>query len=415
MNQGFFTQEEVSKYRDDSYKTKKMNCFNCGLYKKCNSPKMELEGEGKKKILIIGQSPSKQMDKKGTVYTGQGTFFLKKEFKKHGIDIKKDCWKTNAVQCYNPNIDKKTGQQKITSKHVQSCRKRVFKIIKEVEPEVIILLGKSAVESVIGKFFKKDLGEITKWVNWTIPDRELKCWVCPMYHPSMIYNSKNEKSAKLAIRKNIEKIVSVVGFPLPEYKDEKECVEILTDFQEIKSMFESLDRKITAHDYECTSLKPHAEGHEIVCCSIAVCEEKVYSFMITKRTAQLLKRYLVNDKIFKIAQNMKFEHNWGRVILGVETAGWLWDTMIGQHTLDSRSSITSLKFMCYVYYGLADYDSHINWGKQGSNEMNKIHDIPVNELLLYCGMDSLLTFKLAFMQMRMFGILDPYKYAKTIN
>ncbi len=405
MNQGFFTQEEVNKYKDDSYKTKKLNCFTCKLYKKCNSPKMEYEGKGRQKILIISGPTSKEMDKRNTVYTGQATKFLSYEFKRHNIDIKKDCWKMNAVQCYS--------EKDPTSIHVNCCRKRIFKTIKELQPKTIILLGKIAVESIIGKFFKKDIGSITKWVNWTIPDRELKCWICPMFHPSMIYKSQNEHVAKLAIRKNIKKIISILNYPLPEYKDEKDCVEILTDYKEIKKVFEQKN-KIVSFDYEATGIKPHAVGHEIVCVSLAVSSDKCYSFMLKRRELKQLKKFLSDENVFKIAQNIKFEHNWSREILGVEVKAWLWDTMLSQHVLDSRNGITGLKFQTYVYFGIADYDSHIKWGDGGSNDINKIYDIPEKDLLLYCGMDSLITFKIAMMQMKMFGILDPLQYGKSL-
>ncbi len=405
MNQGFFTQEEVNRYKDDSHKTKKLNCFTCKLYKKCKSPKMGYEGKGRQKILIISGQTSKEMDNRNTVYAGQATKFLYHEFKKHSIDIKKDCWKMNAVQCYS--------EKEPTSVHINCCRKRVFKIIKELEPKVIILLGKITVDSVIGKFFKKDIGSIGKLVNWTIPDRELKAWICPIYHPSRMYKSQNEYVAKLVIRKNIKKIVSIINHPLPKYKDEKDCVEILTDYRDIKKVFQEKN-KIVAFDYETTAIKPHAKGHEIVCVSIAVSSDKCYSFMLNRRETKSLKKFLVDENIFKIAQNMKFEHNWSREVLGVEVKGWLWDTMLAQHVLDSRDGITGLKFQAYVYFGIADYDSHINWGKQGSNEMNKIYDIPENELLLYCGIDSLITLKLAMMHMKMFGIIDPLRYTKMI-
>lgn len=410
MNYGFFSTEELSKYKDTSYKTKKFNCDTCQLYKKCNTPKMEAEGKGRKKILIIGQSVSMQMDNKGTVYTGQSTNYLKTELKKHNIDIKRDCWKTNAVQCY-------TGTVK--TKHINCCRERIIKEIQDKQPNIIILLGKTAVESVIGKYWKKNIGELSKWINWTIPDRNYNAWLCPMIHPSAIYNSKNKQSVKLAINKNISRVAKLINTSVPEFIEEENQVEILTDYHDIKEMFESLKKtRLAAFDYETTGLKPHAENHKIVCCSIASASDKSYSFMITNRIKSLLKEFLENDKIYKVAQNIKYEHNWSRHMLKAEVQGWVWDTMLGQHAFDSRRAITSLKFQSYIYYGIADYDSEIKPFLKSvdgtANGINRIDEIPKKDLLLYCGIDSLIEFKLAVMQMKLFGILDPLRYGKIM-
>jgi uracil-DNA glycosylase family 4 len=410
MNYGFFSSEALTKYKDTSHKTKKLNCYTCGLSEDCLTPKMQVQGRGLKKILIVSQSVSKQMDKKGTVYTGQSTNYLKKELKKYNIDIERDCWKTNAVQCYTDEVK---------TKHIKCCQKRVIAEIIEKKPNIIILLGKTSVESVIGKYWKKDLGALMRWVNWYVPDRNYNAWLCPMIHPSMIYNSKNEKSVKLNINKNINKIVKLVNTPIPEFEEEENQIEILTDYYDIKEMFADLKKtRVAAFDYETTGLKPHAENHKIVCCSIAPAKDKSYSFMITNRVTSLLKEFLENDRIYKIAQNIKFEHNWSHHMFKTEVQGWIWDTMLAQHTFDSRRAITSLKFQSYIYYGISDYDSEIAPLLRSvdgtANGINRIDEISKKDLLLYCGIDSLIEHKLAIMQMKLFGVIDPLSYGKTL-
>ena len=125
---------------------------------------------------------------------------------------------------------------------------------------------------------------------------------------------------------------------------------------------------------------------------------------------RLLKEILQSDKIGKIAQNLKFEHTWTYNILGYEVKNWIWDTMLATHILDNRPDISGLKIQTYINFGVAGYDDEVApylkaADDKDSNSMNKLLDVPVgsdiwNKLLIYCGMDSLFTYRLASRQMQ---------------
>jgi len=70
--------------------------------------------------------------------------------------------------------------------------------------------------------------------------------------------------------------------------------------------------------------------------------------------------------------------------------------MVAAHVLDNRKEICSLKFQAFVRLGQPDWDSHLKKFMQvdGSNEKNRIKEIPLRSLLLYNGMDSLLEYKM---------------------
>jgi hypothetical protein len=131
----------------------------------------------------------------------------------------------------------------------------------------------------------------------------------------------------------------------------------------------------------------------------------------------LLKKVLTHERIWKIAANMKFEEIWSREILKIRVANWLWDSMLAAHNLDNRQEITGLKFQAYVNYGIIDYDSHIkpflqSKEENNGNAFNRIHEVDLFDLLTYCGIDSMLEYRLAFDQMKLMGILDPAYYVK---
>jgi len=105
----------------------------------------------------------------------------------------------------------------------------------------------------------------------------------------------------------------------------------------------------------------------------------------------------------KIASNLKVEDRWTRAKLGHRVRNWYWDTMIAAHVLDNTPGITSIKFQAFVHLGQGDYDSHIKPFLKARKEskFNRIHELDLNDLLLYGGLDSYLEYWVAMKQIRL--------------
>ena len=390
-------------------------CGSCGLKRKCISGPLKPVGKGKKKILIIGQAPSKKEDSRGRLLKGAGTEILSYELEKYGIDLWRDCLKMNAIKCY-------TKKQKIDHlrTHINACRPHVLKVIKEYKPKLIIVAGGAAIESIIGHRVSQ-IGSINKWRGYCIPDREFKAWVCPVYHPNFLRNDKTG-AAEMVFEQDINLIQYHLKKPVPTFPDESKNVKILDHAYDIQQFLIRLLKNpppLAAIDWETTGLKPHHPNHKIVSCAITHKPDHAVAFMVTNRIRKLLCKFLTCGEIKKIAANLKFEEVWSREKLGVSVAGWIWDTMLAEHVLDNRSGITGLKFQTYVHYGLDNYDGHLSHlltsddKSMGKNAFNKIHKIPVRELLIYNGLDTIFEYRRAIDQMKRFGILDPLHYAKN--
>ena len=125
-------------------KLKKNSCYSCGLYKNCITPKMQPTGKGEKKILVIAEAPGKMEDLHGTQLIGQAGQTLRRYLKKYGVDLDRDCWKTNVIICRPAN--NKTP----TSKQINCCRPNLIKTIEELKPEKILLLGSIALQGFSG-------------------------------------------------------------------------------------------------------------------------------------------------------------------------------------------------------------------------------------------------------------------------
>ena len=60
-------------------------CGACGLFRGCRSPKMPWSGEGRRKVLLIGEAPGRNEDEQGTQFIGESGQLLERSLKKFGV------------------------------------------------------------------------------------------------------------------------------------------------------------------------------------------------------------------------------------------------------------------------------------------------------------------------------------------
>ncbi len=343
----------------------RIGCNACGLYKSCLTPKMKATGGGKEGILIVGEAPGAEEDKRQTQFCGETGRFLERKLADAGIKMNTDCRKINAVNCRPPRNATPTPLQ------IDSCRTFLFEEIQSFKPKLILLAGGSAVQSFLGHRikWKEETFSISKWRGWAIPDQDYQAWVVPVFHPS--YVKRNEEggdySSTLYLEQDLEMAVRLAGAPFPALNYEIETFDTRQGHTrdyirgKLLQLIRRADRELfeLAFDYETTGLKPQRKGHQIV--SIAYCDDrdKATAFLFHPDLMDAWSAVLRHRNILKIASNLKFEDAWSRVILNTAPRGWLWDTMLAAHVLDNRPGITGLKFQTYVRLGKIDYSSHI--------------------------------------------------------
>ena len=392
MKRSFFTDLELGP-----------NCLACKLDKDCQSPKMKATGRGKKKILVIAEAPGEAEDKRGIQLIGKAGRLLRRNLDAEGIDLDNDCIKISAVNC-RPANDKTP-----TDKQIEYCKPFVDQVIKDTKPELILLCGHVALKSFLMNKWKKKIKTVGTWVNFTWPDRESKSWVSCLYHPKDLLNNES-KALKTVFTNGLKNALSHLDKKLPFFNDDKQYVMRLDEYEAkviLKGMINK-PPKFAAFDYETTGLKPHKRGHKIVCCSISTSENFSCVFEIgNAEIDKLLVEILQSADIKKIAHNIKFEMMWSKLFPGIKIKGMFWDSQITAHILDKRSGISGLKFQTYINFGVPDYDSHIEHllktpGRGDGNRFNKladeITDEEKNELMTYCALDSLYTFRLFLKQ-----------------
>lgn len=378
----------------------------CGLCKLCltaKTPKMQAQGSGRKGVLIVGEAPGRQEDSQGVQFVGESGMVLKATLKRIGIDLFRDCIVTNSLECFTGNIIK-------DKKAIEWCRPTLLSTIDYYKPTTIILLGGSATKSLIGHLWKDDVGGIKRWAGFQIPAHSPNAWICPTYHPSFIMRG-DKRDGHLYLKvfeEHLRAAFALKDSPweeVPDYKAQIDVVSADVAAKTIRRMIEKGGR--VAWDIETTTLKPDGPDAEIVCCSVCWEGKKTIAYPWMGEAITATKEMLLSP-LKKISHNLIFEERWSRAVLGISVKNWYWDTMIQAHVLDCRSRISSLKFQSFIRLGQGDYDGHLKpflaSKDKGGNSPNRIREVDMPSLMLYCGMDSLLTFKIAEIQTATLGV-----------
>lgn len=380
---------------------------------------MPVSGGGRRGILIVGEAPGKNEDEQGVQFVGDSGQLLRRELDRVGVSLDRDCWKTNSIIC------RPKGNKTPTDAEIDHCRPNLMTTIEELQPETVILLGGSAVRSLIGRLWSPDVGKIGRWVGWRIPDQTINAWICPTWHPSYLLREQKNRGRNqtdendpllIWFRRHLEAAVGTPGRPWDRVPDYAADVSIEMDTDAAAGVLGCLEEhsidgpaEALAFDYETTTLKPDSEHARIVSCSVAwsdipgIASAIAYPCVGAARDATSC---LLRSKVPKIASNKNFEERWTRREFKHGVRNWAWDTMLNAHVADNRPGITSIKFQAYVLLGQPLWNRNIEpyFKSADSNSPNRIGDVPIEDLLLYNGLDALLEFRVAFRQAELLGV-----------
>lgn len=400
MNRGFFPESDVRGRRPLPLIAQ---CGSCGLKDHCKSPQMTVHGRGKRGILVVTDFPDRRDDERGRPLTGPDGELLRASLLRNGVDLRSDCWVTQAVRC-------KPQRGLPTPKHVEHCRPNLAAAVRELKPSTVILLGGQAVQSYVGWSWKARVGDTARFVSRAIPDQKANAWVCPVWHPGFVREALGERDLvpKLMFDEDLAVACSFTGRPYETLPDYRGRVEIVYQPKQAAAVLDDMVSQggRIAFDYETTGLKPDdPKLARILCCSVCHRGRRTVAYEWAGEAVGATRRLLASG-LPKIAHNLKFEQRWSEALLGVRVRNWHWDTMTSAHALDNRAGGSGLKFLSYVMLGQDSYDEEVEPFRSAKpGEANRLGDaqaVNPHHKLLYCGLDSLLTYEIYKIQRRLF-------------
>jgi uracil-DNA glycosylase family protein len=129
------------------------DCQACDLYK-TGTQTVFGEGGPKSKLMFVGEQPGDQEDKAGHPFVGPAGKLLDKALEEVGIDRSR-VYVTNAVKHFKwVASGKRRLHQKPNTREVAACRGWLEAEIAAIKPKVIVCLGATAAQSLLGRTFR---------------------------------------------------------------------------------------------------------------------------------------------------------------------------------------------------------------------------------------------------------------------
>jgi DNA polymerase len=193
----------------DELRTAVHDCRGCDLYKNATQAVFG-EGPADATVLIVGEVPGDQEDRQGHPFVGPAGKLLDRALVEAGID-RTQVYVTNAVKHFKfklPERGKRRIHQKPGRTEVVACRPWLLAELDTVQPELVVFLGATAAQSLLGTGFKvtQERGKVI-----ALPDRPERA--VATVHPSSILRSDDREAAYQALVADLASAASVLSEP----------------------------------------------------------------------------------------------------------------------------------------------------------------------------------------------------------
>jgi len=131
------------------------SCKGCDLYLNANQTVFGA-GAPDADMMLVGEQPGDQEDKAGAPFVGPAGKLLDKALAAAGLDRDR-LYVTNAVKHFKftlPERGKRRIHKTPSRTEVVACRPWLFAEMMSVQPDVVVLLGATAAQSLMGSTFR---------------------------------------------------------------------------------------------------------------------------------------------------------------------------------------------------------------------------------------------------------------------
>jgi DNA polymerase len=180
----------------DELKSKALVCQQCPLHK-TRTNVVWGEGNEDANIMLIGEAPGKNEDIQGRPFVGRSGKLLDQLLAEKGLSREKNVFIANIVKCRPPENRKPIQEEK------ETCLPYLLKQIDIMRPDMIVLLGATALNALIDE--KAKISKVRgNWIEW-----RNGVWVMPTFHPSALLRNPKLKElerddfAKVAAKEGI--------------------------------------------------------------------------------------------------------------------------------------------------------------------------------------------------------------------
>lgn len=173
------------------------SCKNCDLWER-GTQTVFGEGQPSSKVMFIGEQPGNDEDLQGRPFVGPAGRLLDKLLVEAGVDRTK-VYVTNAVKHFKwEPRGKRRIHKKPNSVEITACRPWLEAEIASVHPKVIVCLGATAAQALLGRDFRvtQHRGELL--------ESSLAPHVMATVHPSSILRAPDDETRHEEMRRFVQ-------------------------------------------------------------------------------------------------------------------------------------------------------------------------------------------------------------------
>jgi len=175
------------------------DCHGCHLYKNATQTVFS-SGSAIARVVLVGEQPGDQEDRRGEPFVGPAGVLLDRALDDAGID-RKLAYVTNAVKHFKfsqTSAGKRRIHQKPDQREITACRPWLTAELEILDPDVIVALGATAGQSLMGRDFRvtRSRGVLLEW-----PPREgepfakASRFLLATIHPSAVLRADDRDTA----------------------------------------------------------------------------------------------------------------------------------------------------------------------------------------------------------------------------
>jgi uracil-DNA glycosylase len=181
-------------------------CTACHLYLRGTQT---VFGAGAKqaRVLFVGEQPGSEEDLKGQPFVGPAGKLLDKALASAGID-REENYVTNIVKHFKwEPRGKRRIHKKPNALEIAACKPWFEAEVARVRPEVVVCLGATAAQTILGRHFK-----VTQRRGELMTDSPYAPTVLATVHPSSILRAPDDEARHEEMRKFVDDLKIVARF-----------------------------------------------------------------------------------------------------------------------------------------------------------------------------------------------------------
>ena len=180
------------------------DCRACDLWK-LGTQTVFGEGPARARLMLVGEQPGDQEDRSGHPFVGPAGRLLDRALDEAGID-RAEVYLTNVVKHFKwEPRGKRRIHKKPRASEIQACRPWLETEIALVKPRILVCLGATAAQALLGRAFK------VSQQRGRLVASDLAPLVAATVHPSSILRARGDDARHLEMKRFVADLKQIAA------------------------------------------------------------------------------------------------------------------------------------------------------------------------------------------------------------